>query len=78
MFSVRSLCYDTQTALVLTDIDYRGYLRNVAIEGILLFYNETPRSKLRGIIPGLTSFVISLLRSKLRGIKPSFPINRGR
>lgn len=34
--------------------------------------NETPRSKLRGISPRLTSFVISLLRSKLRGIKPSF------
>ena len=33
--------------------------------------NETPRSKLRGISPRLTSFVISLLRSKLRGIKPS-------
>lgn len=35
------------------------------------FGNETPRSKLRGISPRLTSFVISLLRSKLRGIKPS-------
>ena len=34
--------------------------------------NETPRSKLRGISPRLTSFVISLLRSKLRGIRPSF------
>ena len=29
------------------------------------------KSKLRGISPRLTSFVISLLRSKLRGIKPS-------
>ena len=36
-----------------------------------LAHNETPRSKLRGISPRLTSFVISLLRSKLRGIKPS-------
>ena len=35
-----------------------------------LIMNETPRSKLRGISPRLTSFVISLLRSKLRGIKP--------
>ena len=37
-----------------------------------LVANETPRSKLRGISPRLTSFVISLMRSKLRGIKPSF------
>ena len=37
--------------------------------------NETPRSKLRGISPRLTSFVISLLRSKLRGIKPSLGLN---
>ncbi len=38
--------------------------------------NETPRSKLRGISPRLTSFVISLLRSKLRGIKPSLGLNK--
>ena len=37
--------------------------------------NETPRSKLRGISPRLTSFVISLLRSKLRGIKPSLGLS---
>ncbi len=32
--------------------------------------NETPRSKLRGISPRLTSFVISLLRCKHRGMYP--------
>ncbi len=41
-------------------------------------YNETPRSKLRGISPRLTSFVISLLRSKLRGIKPSLGLKYSR
>ncbi len=32
--------------------------------------NETPRSKLRGISPRLTSFVINLLRCKQRGMPP--------
>ena len=37
---------------------------------IILALNETPHSKLRGISPRLTSFVISLLRSRLRGMPP--------